>query len=348
MVLLLMSVVMAFVLGFSAYRASICSVAAVGEVMSSGTARVFLSFLKVILWVTLVNGLLDLWLSGTGRALAEEPLDLMAVAGGFIFGVGAATNGGCSFSTISKIAQGNLHVALTLPAFAVGVFLSAQLLTRMGPGPSIRMATMNEFWSRVVLVFLVVWAVWEIVNIVRPHLRGKGLWAGLAAGRYRLSTGAAVIGICSGFLYAVYGRWAYSSRLVDSFVERPPAQICDLHAAAWLFIALLAGAVFSAFSSRQLSFSFAADTWIRNVLGGLLMGFGAMMVPGGTAALILHDLPSLSVKALAAYLAMVAGIAVTMMVLGRAMGQTMTVSCRGDMCTVDKGGSKVGDKPASS
>ena len=188
--------------------------AAVGEVMSSGTGRIFLSFLKVILWVTLVNGLLDMWLPGSGRPLSEEPLDLMSVIGGFIFGAGAAFNGGCSFSTISKIAQGNLHVALTLPAFVIGVILSAGLLSRMGPGPSIRMAAMSDFWSYVTLAVLCGWGIWEIIKIVRPQLVGEGLWRGLAARRYRLSTGAAVVGICSGFLYAVYGRWAYSSRLV--------------------------------------------------------------------------------------------------------------------------------------
>jgi hypothetical protein len=60
MFLLLTSITLAFLLGFSAHRASICTVAAVAEVLSSRTAVVFRSFFKLILWVTLVNGLLIL------------------------------------------------------------------------------------------------------------------------------------------------------------------------------------------------------------------------------------------------------------------------------------------------
>ena len=56
----------------------------------------------------------------------------------------------------------------------------------------------------------------------------------------------------------------------------------DGEIAVWLFVALLTGAVVSAVSNRQFAFSFAADTWLRNIAGGFLMGLGAMLVPGGT------------------------------------------------------------------
>lgn len=327
---------MAFALGFCAFRASICTVAAVGEVMSSRSAWVFASFLKVILWVTLINGLLDLWMPGSGRPLSAAPVDLIALAGGFIFGIGAGVNGGCSFSTISKIAQGNLHVALTLPAFVAGVVASAAFIPEMRPMPPMEVTPISEPWSHVVLLILALWGAWELVKIVSPNLRGEGLWRGLSSERYRLSTGAALIGICSGFLYTAHGRWAYSGRLVDTFVERPSAQIADPIVGIVLFLALLLGAIISAIGSRQLEFSFARRTWIRNVLGGLLMGFGAMMVPGGNAALILHDLPSLSVRAILAYLAMVTGIAVSLAVMMRMTGQSMSVRCAGDFCAMDK------------
>ncbi len=115
--LLLLSAMLAFVLGFSAYRASICTVAAVAEVMSSRTALVFLSFAKVVLWVVLVNGLLVLWMPDLARPAKPHPGIQMALIGGFVFGIGAAINGGCSFSTISKIAQGNIHMAIDPAGF---------------------------------------------------------------------------------------------------------------------------------------------------------------------------------------------------------------------------------------
>ena len=57
---MIISLGFAFVLGFSAHRAGVCTVSAVNEVMTSKSARLFASFLKVMLWVLLVN-VIALW-----------------------------------------------------------------------------------------------------------------------------------------------------------------------------------------------------------------------------------------------------------------------------------------------
>ncbi len=328
---------LAFAVGFSAHRASICTVAAVAEVMSSRTAFVFLSFLKVVLWVVLVNELLVLWMPELARPTTAYPINLMALVGGLLFGVGAAVNDGCSFSIISKIAQGNLHVALTLPSFLVGVIVSAYLLPGMSLEMPMTLPAISERWSQFLLPVLGIWALWEVMRIVRPNLRGDGLWRGIAADRYRLSTGAAFIGICSGALYAINGRWAYSSTIVDTFIERPQHQTPSGSLVAWLFLFVLMGAIASAAMTRQFSYSFARNMWRRNVAGGFMMGFGAMLVPGGNAALILQDLPALSAHALLAYPGMVLGIAGTMMLIRRVTGASVKVICGGDSCTMEKG-----------
>ena len=335
MTLTLVSLLLAFAMGFTAFRAGICTVSAVAELRSSGTARVFLSFLKVILWVVLVNGLLEFWLGAPARPARAGGVSVMPMLGGFLFGMGAAINGGCSFSTISKIAQGNLHMALTLPAFVLGVVISARL-PAMSAGGGSTAPLLDPAIRQLLLLPLGLWGMWEMAKIVTPNLRGDGLWRGMTAKRYRLSTGAALVGICSGFLYAINGRWAYSSRIVDTFVERPGGPVADSAIAIGLIVALLAGAVASAVSNGSLSFSFAKDMWRRNLIGGFLMGFGAMMVPGGNGALILQDLPSLSVRGALAYLAMIVGIAVTLALFMRITGGSMAVSCGGDFCTVEK------------
>lgn len=328
--------ILAFVLGFSAHRASICTVAAVAEVLSSRTIVVFVSFLKVILWVTLVNGLLVLWMPELARPRTVDVLTLSTLIGGFVFGAGAAINGGCSFSTISKIAQGNLHMASTLPAFVFGVVVSSKTLAGVGADMSMAVPPMDDRLYRAILAILSLWGLRELVRIAWPNIRGAGIWQGMTAGRYRLSTGAAMIGIGSGFLYAIHGRWAYSSKIVDSFIDRPLLQIASADLAIWLFVALLAGALTSAISSREFSYSFARDMMRRNIVGGFLMGFGAMMVPGGNAALLLQDLPTMSVRAAAAYVSMVIGIAFALFVVRKAMGVTMTVSCEGEFCSMKK------------
>jgi hypothetical protein len=336
MILLLASMALAFVLGFGAHRASICTVAAVAEVLSSRTAITFVSFLKVILWVTLVNGLLVLWMPELARPRTVDALTLSTVVGGFVFGAGAAINGGCSFSTISKIAQGNLHVAFTLPAFVIGVIVSSKTVAGVRTDMSMTVPPIDDRLYLAILAILSLWGLWELARIALTNIRGGGIWQGMTAGRYRLSTGAAMIGIGSGFLYAIHGRWAYSSKIVDSFIDRPLLQTASADLAIWLFVALLAGALTSAVSNREFSYSFERDMMGRNIIGGFLMGFGAMMVPGGNAALLLQDLPALSVRAAAAFAAMVVGIAAALWFVKRVMGATVTVSCDSEFCSMKK------------
>jgi uncharacterized membrane protein YedE/YeeE len=74
--------------------------------------------------------------------------------------------------------------------------------------------------------------------------------------------------------------------------------------------------------------------WYSYGFGGVLMGFGAAMIPGGNDVLILHAIPSLSVHAVPAFTAMIIGIAATLFVM-RLLGQNIaTINCSGDICSV--------------
>lgn len=334
MVILIISLCFAFLLGFSAHRAGVCTVAAVGELMTSKSARIFLGFFKVILWVLVINGVATWIMPELARPYASQVLSLPVLAGGFIFGVGAAVNGGCSFSTISKIAQGNLHVALTLPAFVLGI-ISYSTISGQQPMLYNDSATVPSQGFSVMLIILVVWALGELVRIVWTIAKHGDYWSSLRAKRYRLSTGAALIGICSGFLYLIHGRWAYSSQIVD-YVNGPQAASVSGMMGVYLVIALLTGAIISAASSGQFRFSFSTRDWHKNLAGGFLMGFGAIMIPGGNAKLILQDIPQLSAHAIPAYLAMIVGIAITMMVHKYFFGVMEIVNCSGDICRISR------------
>ncbi len=61
-----------------------------------------MSFLKVILWVLVINGVAIALMPELARPYLSQPLSLSIVAGGFVFDVGAAINGTCSFATIFK------------------------------------------------------------------------------------------------------------------------------------------------------------------------------------------------------------------------------------------------------
>lgn len=292
-----LSLILAFVLGFSAHRAGICTVSAVAEVVTSGTARTFSSFLKVVLWVALVNGVAAVLYPELLQTYAAPAFSVSVVIGGLLFGIGT--------------------VVLNMPVMETGLY-----------------AVEFSDLPVVLLAGLAIWGAVELFRICRAIL-GRGIFSSMTRDRYTLSGAAALMGLSSGFLYVFHGRWGYSSRVLDYFASDTAIPFVGT-AAFYLIMALLAGAVTSAVSNGQWKFSFAGDKWHKNLSGGFLMGFGAMLVPGGNAKLILHDLPHLSVHALIAYLAMVLGILVTLLVQKRVSGHIDTISCAGDECTMIK------------
>ena len=67
-------------------------------------------------------------------------------------------------------------------------------------------------------------------------------------------------------------------------------------------------------------------------MGGILMGIGTVLVPGGNDGLILFAIPSLSTHAIPAYLGVFSGILTTLAVM-RALGRHIPpVICSGDIC----------------
>src|SRR5215467_14088234 len=107
--------------GFAAHRASVCTVRAVLEIWHARTARMLTSFLKTALWAALVFGLLTLLEPKQSMLAVLEPRPL-AIAGGFLFGIGAACNGACSYSTLQRVADGDLWGLTTLAGMALGLF----------------------------------------------------------------------------------------------------------------------------------------------------------------------------------------------------------------------------------
>jgi len=103
----------------------------------------------------------------------------------------------------------------------------------------------------------------------------------------------------------------------------------------FLFVALIGGVFLSGLTNG----SFALDwrpriDWLRNLLGGILMGAGVAMTPGGNDVLILHAIPGGSPHALPAYAALLIGTATGLMVVRMLGGTLAKVECAGDVCRV--------------
>ena len=337
---------LAGLVGFFADRTSICTVKAVEEMLTTRRAYMLLSFVKTVLWVTGVSVWLVWWLGAAPATSLGFAVVWPGILGGVLFGIGAVLNGGCAFATLVRLGNGKLGMLMTLAGFAVGVTLY-ELVKRATEGIGyIQAEPLIElgFISATVLgLALTLCMVWEIVRLCRTAPSGCW-WRLLLAPQYRLSTAAAVIGISNGILYALLGTWSYTHTLRRSFGQLvTPVGVGTGQASMtmlwWLFCALVVGVFVSAALKRGFILDWRPRRgWQGYFLGGILMGLGAALVPGGNDVLLLNAIPGLSPHALPAYLAMLVGIVVGLIIVKKLGGQWHVVDCSGDQCQISIGG----------
>ncbi|SPE26532.1 conserved membrane hypothetical protein [Burkholderiales bacterium] len=316
MLLNAVSLLCALLIGFAAHRASLCNVRAVAEILTAGTAHMLWSLLQAVLWMATLTGALVVLLDiEPPMALARAPL-AWALAGGLLFGIGAAINDGCSISTLHRLADGELGMLASLAGFAAGVcsWFTLEALGwpmtvvpvvspwRRWPGPAPGLLALLLLWALLRLRFF-----WQLAR----HAGNAPVHERLLAPNYHLSVSAALLGIAGGLLFAITGAWSYSNFLRSSVLH----QLGDAMAPSlWhgvLIGALLVGMIVSAVQRRSHAWRWPATGagWLRHAGGGALMGTGAAMIPGGNDTLLLNGLPALSAAATGAYVFMLAGIA---------------------------------------
>jgi uncharacterized membrane protein YedE/YeeE len=332
-----LSLLLAAVLGFAAHRANCCTLTAVVEVFTSGRARMFLSFAKVVLWVIAVTLAVAMIWPQAVVVPQGHGLRPAALAGGFLFGVGAAVNRGCAFSTLAHLGSGNLAYLVTLAAMAGGTLVYLMV------APALPAADLPLPWSplaeggplpwRWIAPLLWLWAAYEVSRLVRSAPAGATFRQRLAARRYRLSTAAFLIGASNAVLFAFYGPWAYTGVIAEAVaaaLARGPAPSAERIS---LFLALLAGIAVSARLAGGFRIEFPSlRNGVWRTAGGLLMGVGAAMTPGGNFVLLLHGIPMLSPYALPALAAVALGIAVTVWTARRIGTPIPHIDCTGDVC----------------
>ena len=156
--------------------------------------------------------------NGVSGSFTKMPADLIdcvwvGVLGGFLFGMGAALNKGCAFSTLSRLGDGQLAMLVTLAGFCSGIYVTIQLPDEYTSPHTVLLEpalTTSNTWTIGLVGALWIWVMWEGSRQWRSRRENTPWWQLVGAHRYRLSTAAAVLGIASGILYALHGAWAYS------------------------------------------------------------------------------------------------------------------------------------------
>jgi len=323
------------IIGFAAHRASLCTVRAVLEIVHSRTAYMLASFIKTALWAAFVFGVF-VWITPAPSQLMVLEPRALSVAGGFLFGIGAACNGACSYSTLQRIADGDLWGLTTLAGMLAGIFAWTTLDVALVMTHSVTLPvawTQIGAWAPWLLLALGVLGSIEMYRQWQQHPTPGDLRARALAPHYRVASAALVMGLCAGLLYALHGGWSYTTTLRRAVEAEYRGVAGPTMLQFALFVAFFAGMLVSAMQrgSFRLRWKPSGAIWPR-LAGGVMMGAGAAMVPGGNDALLLTGLPAFSGWAAAAYGAVLLGVAAGLFVLRRAGVRLPVVTCENGVC----------------
>ena len=278
-----------FALGALLSRVSLCAVAAVQQFIvgrdAKGLRKLALAASAAGLGLLLFAGLLPDRVS----LPADSPLRSGVVAGGVLLGVGAMINGGCYLGSVLYLGTGNLNFLFTLAGIGLGLRAAMSALPNSFFAMSGLRMVMGPGWFVGLGGFML-----AILVLMR--------------GRRPVSSWVVVLtGLLAGLVYARKPGWSYGA-LLQSLMQGRPGLVHwrDNLPAVGLFV----GAVTGALAAGRLHWQRPAVVRsLRCLVGGLLMGMGAALVPGGNDTLLLWAIPGLTLRGLLAYAVMLATIA---------------------------------------
>jgi toxin CptA len=309
--------VCAGLMGFAIQRGATCTVAAVDEVISKRKGRRLLALLEASAWVA--GGLLVMQAFGQ---LPKMPpgyaVGLATFGGGALLGLGAFVNGACVFGAIARFGSGEWAYALTPLGFFVGCLSVSSVFAPMMPQrlPHDSPVLQAPAWAAALVVALaaarLMWS-WTAARRAGQRVLER-VWSPHAA--------TAVIGITFLVMLLTVGAWAYT----DVLAELARGMASNLWTRSLLLLALLAGATLGGWTAgRFRSRGVETAQLLRCFAGGVLMGWGSLLIPGGNDGLILVGMPLLWPYAWLAIASMCVAIAAGQL-LQRAMVPAGTAS----------------------
>lgn len=335
----LISLPLALILGFVIHRSGLCMVRTVAEIFTSHRAYMLAGILKSVLWVLTVLLVWTFFTMDTSPFSENHAITHIALIGGFLFGVGAAMNGGCAFSTLGHLANGRVWMLITLLGFGLGiagvtVAFPKPLPVRIQPS-MLTHPPANLLGTLLVLFGLLL--ILEIYRLWASRGKEQNIKQLLFSKRYRLSTSSLLIGFSGGMLYMLHGNWTYTNMLKSRIQATvlPHDQFKLIH--LYLFFAIFLGMVISAIMKKSVALKLKPKkSWGTHLVGGALMGVGTVLIPGGNDTLILKSMPGLSLHAIPTFVALLCGIAITLRIRQSISGKALEVVCTNDVCREKK------------
>ncbi|OAN11555.1 hypothetical protein A3K86_21775 [Photobacterium jeanii] len=213
--------------------------------------------------------------------------------GGFLFGLGAAINKGCSVSTISKLAKGHYYMLATVAGWIIGWCILTATPHNLSYTSLASLSTPSA--AVIVMLFILICGIFFIVP---PEKRA-------------ILLGIVLFGILASILTWLLPEWSPSQLLKDltaTLVHRDNSFIPSLQ--RFLVIAcLIVGMALGAKSRLSLTkFELRPSQLAKHMIAGLIMGIGASLALGGNDSQLLLALPSFSPAGAASIAMIIVGI----------------------------------------
>lgn len=326
-ILALGALLIGLVFGVVAQRSSFCTVAALGNWVLLRDYRQLHAYMAALGVALLGTGLLESgeWVPIGESSYRSARLDWIGLTlGGVVFGFGSLLAGGCATRTLIRTAEGNLGALVTLLVLALIAMTTLFGVLEPVRGWVIEHSAwyLGEGGSSI--------AGWLSVPPALPAIVGALLCAlvVLRAGNWREHRGMVAAGALLGTTISA-GWWLSGYLVYDELEPTPPVSVSVVgpltrgttyvtlgRVTGSLFgLFLIAGIFAGALLSALLSGTFR---WIRPdgsrfgvyLVGGCLMGAGAIMAGGCNVGQGLTGLATLSLQSVVATVAIVVGMRV--------------------------------------
>ena len=298
------------VMGFAIQRGATCTVAAVDEILTQRRAHRLLAMLEASLWVA--GGLALAQAAGlSGSMPVTYAAGVWTIVGGALLGLGAWINKACVFGAVARLGSGEWAYAATPLGFYVGCLSVMPVFSRPVPGtiPGGSFVQGSIMFAAVFSAF-VLWRLWP--GLLALHRPGRVSWLGQAVWTPHAAT--VVIGVSFVMALLLAGRWAYTDVLADLARAMTGAPLALL-LPGLLLLALYVGALIGGFTAgRWQSTRMSTGQLLRCLSGGVVMGWGSLLIPGSNDGLILIGLPLVEPYAWLGFASMCGAIAAAMLI----------------------------------
>jgi hypothetical protein len=275
----------AFVVGFTLNNASICTVIATRELIAERRPARSIALVECAVWAALAYAVL-----GIAPMMQEGwfPLSHLVPAA-ILFGFGTYVNGACVFGSVGHVGNGETEFGFTLLSI-FAVFYIESLFALLPDQPPISGS------SPLGAVLLALTLLVLLGVRLRVSLRSRSNF-------WTLTYSMGAVGITSTILVALSPGYSITAS-VGTIVSIPVAS-------AVILTCMFSGSFASArFRRHRFKLRWPTTKGIlKRSLGGILMGSGALMIPGGNDTVLLIGLPMGAWQAVLAYALFVATLA---------------------------------------